>query len=92
MAFRSGRSQLVFLTLSLKVWAPCRAPEASLLFEALQGFQGLEDGDGSTNYQEILEQGPPESICEAFQRLFGDKIEATKAANEEARRKLKWPP
>ena len=42
--------------------------------------------------REILEQGPPESISEAFQRLFGDKIQATKAATETARRKLEWPP
>ena len=42
-------------------------------------------------YQEILEKGPPESICNAFQRLFGDKIEFTNEASAEARRKLKWP-
>ena len=42
--------------------------------------------------REILEQGPPESMSEAFQRLFGDKIQATNAASEVARRKLKWPP
>ena len=42
-------------------------------------------------YQEILEKGPPESISNAFQRLFGDKIESTNEASAEARRKLNWP-
>ena len=41
--------------------------------------------------QEILEAGPPKAITEAFQRVFGDKIEKTKEACAEARRELGWP-
>ena len=38
-----------------------------------------------------LEAGPPKAITEAFQRVFGDKIEKTKEACAEARRELGWP-
>ena len=41
--------------------------------------------------KKILEAGPPKAITEAFQRVFGDKIEKTKEACAEARRELGWP-
>ena len=41
--------------------------------------------------RKILEAGPPKAITEAFQRVFGDKIEKTKEACAEARRELGWP-
>jgi len=41
--------------------------------------------------RKILEAGPPQAITEAFQRVFGDKIEKTKEACAEARRELGWP-
>jgi hypothetical protein len=41
--------------------------------------------------RKVLEAGPPKAITEAFQRLFGDKIEKTKEACAEARRELGWP-
>ena len=41
--------------------------------------------------RKILEAGPPKAITEAFERVFGDKIEKTKAACAEARRELGWP-
>jgi hypothetical protein len=41
--------------------------------------------------RKILEAGPPKAIMEAFQRVFGDKIEKTKEACAEARRQLGWP-
>ena len=40
--------------------------------------------------KKILEAGPPKAITEAFQRVFGDKIEKTKEACAEARRELGW--
>ena len=42
--------------------------------------------------REILEGGPPESINNAFQQLFQDKIEETKLACQAAREELGWPP
>ena len=41
--------------------------------------------------RKILEAGPPKVITEAFQSVFGDKIEKTKEACAEARRELGWP-
>ena len=41
--------------------------------------------------RKILEAGPPQAITQAFQRVFGDKIEKTKEACAEARRELGWP-
>ena len=41
--------------------------------------------------RKILEAGPPKAITEAFERVFGDKIEKTKEACAEARRRLGWP-
>ena len=41
--------------------------------------------------RKILEAGPPKAITEAFERVFGDKIEKTKEACAEARRELGWP-
>ena len=41
--------------------------------------------------RKILEAGLPKAITEAFQRVFGDKIEKTKEACAEARRELGWP-
>ena len=38
----------------------------------------------TTKVREIIERGPPEDLVASFQKLFGDKIEATmiKAGNE----------
>ena len=41
--------------------------------------------------RKILEAGPPKAITEAFQKVFGDKIEKTKEACAEARQELRWP-
>ena len=41
--------------------------------------------------RKILEAGPPQAITEAFQRVFGDKIQKTKEACAQARRELGWP-
>ena len=41
--------------------------------------------------RKILEAGPPKAITEAFERVFGDKIEKTKEACAEARREFGWP-
>ena len=41
--------------------------------------------------RQILENGPPAAITEAFQRLFGEKIQKTKQACVQARRELGWP-
>ena len=39
----------------------------------------------------IIEGGPPESITEAFNELFAEKITATKAVCAEARAEMGWP-
>ena len=39
----------------------------------------------------VLEGGPPASISDAFQRIFGEKIAETNQACQAARRKLNWP-
>ena len=39
----------------------------------------------------IIEGGPPESITDAFQELFSEKITATKLACARARREMGWP-
>jgi hypothetical protein len=40
----------------------------------------------------IIEAGPPESIAEALDELFTEKITATKAACAQARATMGWPP
>lgn len=45
----------------------------------------------TTAAREVIEGGPPEELREAFQRMLGDKEEATQIAAEAARRALGWP-
>ena len=46
---------------------------------------GLPDRD-------VIEGGPPESISNAFEELFSQKIAATKQACARARARMRWPP
>ena len=39
----------------------------------------------------IIESGPPESITDAFEELFTEKIAATKLACAQARAEMGWP-
>ncbi len=41
--------------------------------------------------RDIIEEGPPEMLVGNFNRIFGEKIKATRKAAREARRKLGWP-
>ena len=42
--------------------------------------------------RELLERGPPESLQNEMQELLLKKIDGTKQACKEARKKLNWPP
>jgi len=47
--------------------------------------------DFSNDLRAIIERGPPDNFVGSFDRLFGDKIEATRKAAREARRLLGRP-
>ena len=39
----------------------------------------------------IIEGGPPDSIADAFQKMFAEKIAKTKVACAKARAEMGWP-
>ena len=41
--------------------------------------------------REIIEGGPPDSIADAFQKMFAAKIAKTKVACAKARAEMGWP-
>ena len=41
--------------------------------------------------REIIEGGPPDSIADAFQTMFAEKIAKTKVACAKARAEMGWP-
>ena len=40
--------------------------------------------------REVIEQGPPGNFVGSFDRLFGEKVQATRTAARGARRQLGW--
>ena len=44
----------------------------------------------SDTLREVIERGPPDNFVGSFDRLFGDKVQATRQAAREARQQLGW--
>ena len=44
----------------------------------------------TSKIREVIESGPPEQLVQTFSNLFADKMENTKTAAEQARKRLGW--
>ena len=44
----------------------------------------------SDTLREVIERGPPDNFVGSFDRMFGEKVQATRQAARGARRQLGW--
>ena len=44
----------------------------------------------SDKIREVIESGPPEDLVQTFTTLFGEKMEHTRVAAQEAKQRLGW--
>ena len=57
----------------------------------VRGLDCLVSSGLNDKIRDIIEEGPPEMLVGNFNKIFGEKIKATRKAAREARRKLGWP-
>ena len=56
----------------------------------VRSLSSLVSFDFSDTLREVIERGPPDNCVGSFDRLFGDKVQATRQAAREARQQLGW--
>ena len=62
-----------------------------VMLSRVRGLDCLVSSGLNDKIRDIIEKGPPEMLVGNFKKIFGDKIEATRKAAAEARKKLGWP-
>ena len=65
-----------------------------LVYVMLSRVRGLDcfvSSGLNDKIRDIIEEGPPEMLVGNFNKIFGEKIKATRKAARDARRKLGWP-
>ena len=62
-----------------------------VMLSRVRGFDCLVSSGLNDKIRDIIEEGPPEMLVGNFNKIFGEKIKATRKAAREARRKLGWP-
>ena len=62
-----------------------------VMLSRVRGLDCLVSSGLSDKIRDIIEEGPPEMLVGNFNKIFGEKIKATRKAAREARRKLGWP-
>jgi len=60
------------------------------MLSRVRGLDCLVSTGLNDKIRDIIQQGPPATLVGNFQKIFGDKIEATRNAAAEARKKLGW--
>ena len=61
------------------------------MLSRVRGLDCLVSSGLNDKIRHIIEKGPPETLVGNFNKIFGEKIKATRKAAREARRKLGWP-
>ena len=62
-----------------------------VMLSRVRGLDCLVPSELNDKIRGIIEEGPPEMLVGNFNKIFGEKIKATRKAAREARRKLGWP-
>ena len=62
-----------------------------VMLSRVRGLDCLVSSGLNDKIRDIIEEGPPEMLVGNFNKIFGEKIKATRKAAREARRKLGWP-
>ena len=62
-----------------------------VMLSRVRGLDCLVSSGLNDKIKDIMEKGPPETLVGNFNKIFGEKIIATRQAAREARRKLGWP-
>ena len=62
-----------------------------VMLSRVRGLDCLVSSGLNDKIRDIIEEGPPEMLSCNFNKIFGEKIKATRKAAREARRKLGWP-
>ena len=61
-----------------------------VMLSRVRGLDCLVSSGLNDKIRDIIEEGPPEMLVGNFNKIFGEKIKATRKAAREARRKLGW--
>ena len=62
-----------------------------VMLSRVRGIDCLVSSGLNDKIRDIIEEGPPEMLVGNFNKIFGEKIKATRKAAREARIKLGWP-
>ena len=61
-----------------------------VILSRVRALKSLVSFGFSDALREVIERGPPDNFVGSFDRLFGEKVQATRQAARDARRQLGW--